>query len=121
VKHGRYSKVRNTALAAKIAEYHADLSPGDLTEELGLLRGLLACYLNTIPEGSEGQIDHIERVYEMVTKMSQVVERISRMLNDTALTQAEVQVMQARIADAIERYVPEGDRLSFLRAIGAPV
>lgn len=37
-------------------------------------------------------------------------ERISRILNSTALTAAEVQYLQARLADIITRYIDDADK-----------
>lgn len=119
IKHGRYSIVKAKSLAAKVEEYLGDERPGDLTGELALMRGLLQGFLDTVGDDDTAKPETIKQVYDMVEGIAKLVEKISRILNDTALTQAEVELLHARIADAVLKFVPERDRLGFLRSIGA--
>ena len=118
--HGRYSLIHRAALAAKVATFLADPRPGDLTDELALLRALLQDYLERFPDGVPLPIKDIERVLDMVDAVARLVERISRIMNQTALTQAEVQLLQVRIVDLLVKYVSDPEqRLAFLDELGA--
>ena len=118
--HGRYSLIHRAALAAKVATFLADPRPGDLTDELALLRALLQDYLERFPDGVPLPIKDIERVLDMVDAVARLVERISRIVNQTALTQAEVQLLQVRIVDLLVKYVDDPSRrLAFLDELGA--
>lgn len=119
---GRYSLKHRASLAAKQAEFLADPSPGDLTDELALMRALLQDYLERYADGTSLPAQEIDRIFGMIREISQLVERIAKILTSTALTQAEVQYLQARIADLLNRYVTDPDeRQSFLAELSAPI
>lgn len=115
IKHGRYSLVHRQSLQAKVSEFLADPAPGDLSSELALTRALLQDYLNRFGEDVALPMTSIKHINDMVEQIGKTVERISRILNQTALTQAEVQVLQVTIADLLLRYMDDPDqRIAFL-------
>ncbi len=118
--HGRYSLTHRAALAEKAQRFLDDPQPGDLTAELALMRALLQEYLDRFPDGQPLPVQDIERVLDMVDAVARLVERISRIMNQTALTQAEVQLLQVRIVDLLVKYVADpAQRLAFLDELTA--
>lgn len=110
VEHGRYSVAHRASLADKYEQFLSDPNPGDLTDELALLRTLLQNYLDRFKEGVTFEPGHIDRIYGMIEGIGRLVERIARILNQTALTQAEVQYLQARLSDLIVKYIDDDSR-----------
>ena len=106
---GRYS-IKRQELAAKAQRFTNDTAPGDLTGELTLMRALLQDYLDRFDDKSRLPFDDIERIFGMMEAIGRLVERIAKILNTTALTQAEVKYLQIRIAELLTTYVPDADR-----------
>ena len=104
---GRYSVKHRAALAVKMEAFRADPRPGDLADELSLMRALLADYLERFPTGQALRYDDVGRLFDMLAEVSKLVERIIRIRNSSALTAAEVQYLQARLADLMVKYVPD--------------
>lgn len=107
--HGRYSTKR-LSLYSKLEQFYNDPAAGDLRSELALLRALL-----------QEQLDHIDRkknitsaditiVYNMVDNIGRLVERIAKILTTTALTQVELQLLQAAMIDALSEFIPDPER-----------
>lgn len=93
----------------------ADQKPGNLMEELAILRALLQDYLERFEEAIPMKYENIGHVYDMVDSIGRTVERISRMLNQTALTVADLQFIQSRIPDLLIKYIDDPNkRLEFL-------
>lgn len=108
---GRYS-IRKAELASKAEVFLNDPTPGDLSDELVLLRTLLQDYLDRLfdmPEDDPLRVGSIDRVFEMVNHIGVMVERVAKILNSTALTQVEVKLLQARIVDLMLTYVPDAE------------
>lgn len=117
---GRYSLTHRAALADKVQRFLDDPHPGDLTHELALMRGLLEDYLSRFPDGVRLPLADIERIMGMVETVSRLVERIARIMNTSALTAAEVQLLQARLSDLLLRYIDDPERrIQFLDELGA--
>jgi hypothetical protein len=118
---GRYS-IKRTALIEKAQAFMADSNPADLTGELVLMRTLLQDYLDRFEDGVKLPYDDIERIFGMIEAIGRMIERIAKILNSTALTQAEVQYLQARIADLLTVYVPDAiKRAQFMAELSAAV
>ena len=118
---GRYS-IKRAELAKRAAQFQADPTPGDLTGELALMRALLQEYLDRFGDNDRLPYDDIARIFSMVEAISRLVERIAKILAATALTQAEVQYLQARIVDLLSTYVPDPNkRAEFLDALSASI
>jgi hypothetical protein len=110
IKHGRYSLVHRQALAEKQAQYLADPHAGDLRAELALMRALLQHHLDRFPDGVALPTHEVERIFDMVESISRLVERIAKILSQTALTQAELQLLQVAILSALPEFIPDADR-----------
>lgn len=118
---GRYS-IKRTALAAKAQTFLNETNPADLTSELALMRTLLQDYLDRFEDNIKLSYDDIERIFGMVEAIGRMIERIAKILNSTALTQAEVQYLQARIVDLLTVYVPDSDkRAKFMAELAASI
>lgn len=113
--HGRYSLKHRQSLAEKQRLFLADPEPGNLTSELALTRALLQDYLDRFPDDIPLSMDDITHILGMIESVSKLVERISRILNSTALTQAEVQFLLARFTDLMVTYIDDpGKRERFM-------
>ena len=108
--HGRYSTVKRAALQEKIEAFRADPAAGDLRSELAILRALLQDYLDRFPDGVPLTSADISNIYGMIDGIGRLVERIAKILAMTALTQAELQLLQVTLIDAIKEFIPEPER-----------
>ena len=118
---GRYS-IKRTELARKAQTFNNDAALGDLTGELALMRALLQDYLDRFEDGIPLPLEDIERIFGMIEAIGRLVERIAKILAATALTQAEVQYLQARIADLLNIYVPDAaSRTKFLSELAESI
>jgi hypothetical protein len=104
---GRYSKVAKGKLAERLAEQ--DDAPLDCMAELRLQQAGLAEYVSSLSETKLRPID-IARICEWSQSIVRTAQRIVRMRNDTALTVAEVQFLQAGMASLINEFVPDPDQ-----------
>jgi hypothetical protein len=122
IETGRYSLKHRAALADKLQTFLADPRPGDLTDELALMRALLQEYIERYPDGSDLTITEIGHLMGMVEAIGRLVERIARIVNQNALTVAEVQLLQARLADVLIRYIDDpAIRLAILDELAGDV
>lgn len=110
VTHGRYSLAHREKLAEKAAQFLGDPEPGNLAGELALMRALLQEYLERYPTGVNPTERTLINILGMVDQIGRLVERIAKIESMTALTQAEVQLLQARFADIISRYIDDPQR-----------
>ena len=108
--HGRYSLKHRQSLAHKAQAFLDDPEPGNLLSELALMRALMQDYLERFPDGVALPAADVFRLLDMLETVSRLVERISRILNQTALTQAEIQFLQGRLADIIVTYIDDSDK-----------
>lgn len=120
VIHGRYSVTKRAALREKIEQFRNDPAAGDLRDELAVLRALLEDYLNRFDDAINPSGADIMLIYNMIDNIGKLVERIAKILAMTALTQAELQLLQATLIDAIKEFIPEPERQrAFVSRIGA--
>lgn len=118
-RHGRYSLTHRENMAIKAQQFLNDPAPGDLASELALMRALLQTYLDRF-DVSPLKLSDIQSIYAMIDTIGRMVERISKILNETALTQAELQVLQATLADMLLRYIDDdGKRTQFMDELSA--
>ena len=113
--HGRYSIKHRESLQAKMQEFLEDENPGNLMSELALQRAMLQDFLERL--GTEIPINVVMRkhVFDMVESISKVIERVTRILNQSALTIAEVKLLEMTILDLLLRYIDDPQkRLSFM-------
>lgn len=122
VVHGRYSVKHRAKLAEKYQAFLGDPHPGDLVNELAMMRALFQDYLSRFEDGVPLGADDIGRLYSMLDTIGKLVERINRILTNTALTTAEIQYLQARIVDLIGRYIDDRQqREAFIRELRAAI
>lgn len=110
IEHGRYSVTRRAGLQDKYEHFLNDPAAGDLRSELALLRAILQGYLDGFDIYGPIEPVHISQVFEMVESIGRLVERIAKILATTALTQAELQLLQVTLIDAIADFIPEPER-----------
>jgi len=107
---GRYSVKHRRSLAEKIQKFIEDPDPANLMSELALMRALLQDYLDRYIEGQPLSMKAIDNVYNMTGEIGKLVERINKILTQTALTMAEVQYLQARLADLVVKYIGDDEQ-----------
>lgn len=107
VKHGRYSTKRRESLQEKIQTYREDENPAGLWEELALLRALLQEWLSDLEAVDENTVGVILNLQSSIRR---TLDTINKIQTRTALTQAEVEYLEARIADLFKTYVPKDQR-----------
>lgn len=113
--HGRYSVEHRRSLAEKVQKFLEDPSPGDLTSELALMRALLQDFLGRYEDPLPMPVSAIDHAFGMIDQVSKLVERISRILNATALTQVELHYLQVTLIDLLMRYIDDPNkRLAFV-------
>lgn len=108
-QHGRYSIVKRQSLQAKIDQFANDPQAGDLRGELALMRALLQDYLDRFPDGVPLAGEDIRQLFDMMEAIGRLVERIAKILAATALTQAELQLIQVALLDALDEFIPDPD------------
>jgi hypothetical protein len=105
--HGRYSAKRRESLQEKIQEYREEDDPAELWEELALLRAVLQEWLGEVEEIDTETVDVI---LDLQNSIRRTLDTINRIKTRSALTAAEVEFLQARIADVFKSYVPRENR-----------
>jgi hypothetical protein len=109
---GRYAVKTKQQLSEKVEAFRAHPTPGDLSEELALMRALIDYHLENTSNLTGYQID---RIVALLGQVAHTVERINRIMAKTALTQAELHYLQVGIGDLINRYLADpADRAAFL-------
>ena len=119
-KHGRYAAERSEDLQEKIEEYRADDRPSEMWEELALLRAVLQQWLSDMDAVTE---DNVSVLLDLQDSIRRTLDSINKIQTRTALTAAEVDYLQARIADLFSEYVPpekRDDALSDLKQLTDP-
>lgn len=118
--HGRYSVTKRAELREKIEQFRGDPQAGDLRDELAVLRALLEDYLNRFDDNLDPTGADIMLIYNMIDNIGKLVERIAKILSMTALTQAELQLLQVTLIDAIKEFIPDPEQQrAFVSRIGA--
>lgn len=109
--HGRYSIKRRASLNEKMQEFLADPAPANLMPELAIQRAFLEEFLDKVTEGpvTAKTTDHI---FAMTESISRLVERITRMLNQTAITQMDIHYLQTILTDLIMKYIDDPNKRS---------
>ena len=113
--HGRYSVKHRQSLHDKMQEFLDDPAPANLMHELAVERAFLQDFLSKISGNDKIDIKTTNHVFDMTEAISRLVERISRMLNQTAITQMEITFLQATITNLIVKYIDDPTkRLEFV-------
>lgn len=121
IKHGRYSKYLRQSLQDKLAGVD-DGNPLDLLPELQMQRALFTEYVHRFQPGITLGMGDIDALMGWSEQIGRMVERIVKMRNETALTQAEMQFLAARIVELVGKYVSDPDqRQAFISELFAGV
>ena len=119
-KHGRYAAERSESLQEKIQEYREDANPSEMWEELALLRAVLQEWLSDMDTVTK---DNVSVLLDLQNSIRRTLDSIDKIQTRTALTAAEVEYLQARIADLFKTYVPperRGNALDELQQLTSP-
>lgn len=115
-KTGLYAKDTPSQFHER-AERFMNADPFDLVSEIALLRTLLAEYLSRF-EFSPLDEHAIFSMQSLVSEISKLAERLSRIKNETAITGAEIALLEVRITGSIVRYIDDpAKREAFIREI----
>ena len=120
VKHGRYSVKARQGLEDKIRQYREDENPAEQWDELALLRALLQEWLDNLDALDE---DTISVILDLQKEIRRTLDTINKIQTRTALTQAEVEYLQARVADVLKTHVPRerlSDAINDLKQLTSP-
>ena len=119
-KHGRYSVKARKGLEGKIRQYREEDNPAEQWGELALLRALLQEWLNDLDTLDE---DAVGVILDLQREIRRTLDTINKIQTRTALTQAEVEYLQARMADVLKTHVPKerrADAIEDLKALTTP-
>jgi hypothetical protein len=114
--HGRRVSPNNPArirLSERAAKFAAMADPLDLNTELAFCRALFSEWLDQ-HDATELEPSDRTQALEIIGATGALIERVERIRNATALTQAEVKYLHARIADLLIKYLEPEKRLAFL-------
>lgn len=120
LKHGRYSAYLKQSMHDKLNAVR-DENPLDLLPELEAQRMLFADYLGRFQHGGSPTQFDISAMQSWLNDIGRQVERIVRMKNETALTQAEVQFLMARVMELIGKYVDPDKQPAFVAEFAASI
>jgi len=106
-KHGRYAAKRRESLQEKIQTYREEDDPANLWEEVALLRAVLQEWLSEVETLDE---ETVGVILDLQNSIRKTLDSINQIKTRSALTAAEVQYLQSRVADLFKSYVPEDQR-----------
>ena len=96
-------------------EFLEDPAPSNLAGELAVQRAFLQDFLDKLTDGDTINQKTAGHVFDMTEAIGRLVERITRMLNQTAVTQMEITFLQATITNLIVKYIDDPNkRLEFV-------
>jgi hypothetical protein len=113
-KHGRYAATRSESLQEKIQEYREDPDPAEMWDELAVLRGVLQEWLSDMDGVTE---DDVGVLLDLQNAIRRTLDSINKIQTRSALTAAEVEYLQARVADLFKTYVPQSERDAAIREL----
>ena len=108
--HGRYSVKHRESLHNKMQEFLEDPAPANLMGELAVQRAFLQDFLEKLYGDDKIDTKTTNHVFDMTEAIGRLVERITRMLNQTAVTQMEITFLQATITNLIVKYIDDPTR-----------
>ena len=113
-KHGRYAAERSESLQEKIRQYRQDETPAEMWDELAVLRAVLQEWLSDMDAVTE---ENVSVLLDLQNSIRRTLDSINKIQTRTALTAAEVEFLQARIADLFDTYVPADRRADALNEL----
>jgi hypothetical protein len=118
-KTGIYGGYLTTELKDKMDKLDTE-NPLDLLPELGILRALLATYLQNLKKKKQDETfaSEINVISDLISRISNTVNNIVKIRNDTAITASELKLIALRIAELSAKYIPDEQvRSDYLREI----
>jgi hypothetical protein len=109
VKTGRYSLAHRASLAESVAAFRADPEPGNLLDELAVMRALTQDAMARFADGTM-TLDVVEKLSGLLAEISRMVERIAKVEAARSLAAGDADYLLAAVADILNRFVPEHDR-----------
>lgn len=109
LKHGRYSPYLKQSLQDKLTNVQDD-NPLDFLPELEVQRALFAEYISRFAEGMQLSAYDIDYLFGWSAEIGKSVERIVKMRNETAMTNAEVQFLAVRVVELVGKYIVNSDQ-----------
>ncbi|MCS4198190.1 hypothetical protein [Salinibacter ruber] len=98
----------------KIQEYREDPDPAEMWDELAVLRGVLQEWLSDMDGVTE---DDVGVLLDLQNAIRRTLDSINKIQTRSALTAAEVEYLQARVADLFKTYVPQSERDAAIREL----
>lgn len=108
--HGRYSVGHRASLASAVESFRADPEPGNLLDELALMRALTQDVIERFPDGIPLPMDAVQTISGFLSETSRLVERIAKIEAQRTLAAGDVDYLLGAVADILNRFVPEDDR-----------
>jgi hypothetical protein len=103
---GRYAHSLKESLKTKLTDVQGG-DPLDLLPELEVQRVLLSEYLSRFQGNMNLAGFDIDFMMGWAAEIGRTVERMVKMKNDTALTQAEVKFLAVRIVELVGKYISD--------------
>lgn len=121
VKTGRYSVGHRVRLAEAVDGFRSDPEPGNLLDELALMRALTQDAIDRFPDGEDLSLDVLQTITGFLTETSRLVERIAKIESQRQLAASDVEYLLAAVADILHRFVPDHDRQRAIESLRAVV
>jgi hypothetical protein len=115
--HGRYSVKHRAALAASIAEFRSDPEPGNLLDELALMRALTQDVVDRFPDGMPLPIECVQTISGFLSETSRLVERMAKIETQRTLAAGDAAYLLEVVAGVLVEFVPEHDRRRALESL----
>ena len=97
-------------LGAQETYRRADPEPGNLLDELAVMRALTQDVLARFPDGVPLPLDAVQILSGFLDDTSRLVERIAKIEAQRTLAAGDVEYLLGAVADILNRFVPEHDR-----------
>lgn len=110
---GKYSIKHRESLRQKLGQFFNDPDWGNLQSELALLRALLQDYLDRFTEGTRIDYKIIKGALDLVEAIGKLIERMARIINQTALTAMEVELFLKTFTSLVVKYIPDERHAEF--------
>lgn len=116
---GRYSKVLRASLREKYEEHLADDAYRELRCEVAIERALFSDYLSRFQDDVALSAEDLGRLFDWADKIGRILERLARIEATTALTGAEVRLLEATIVNLLGEYLEADRREEFAKKLAA--
>ena len=117
IKTGRYSVNHRAALAASVSEFRADPEPGNLLDELALMRALTQDVIDRYPDGVPLPVDQVGTLSGFLAETSRLVERMAKIETQRVLAAGDAAYLLETVADILREFVPEDARAQALNSL----